>query len=231
VTILVGQLIRSTFAAERRRLPTGEALPSSLPPSIRSAPHTPGSPSRLRFQALHRFHSLRPDFERLGRRLPPGTGGCATTPRASGHDGPHRRFSIQGFRRWALARPVSRPSRRPATGHPGSYPDRTSTKTGRFHGARGLPWAGSPARAGLLSQLRLQLSEYRWPTVCSVAVRVRYRYRIYPRPEQQKALARVFGCPRIVTNYCLRLREACHVAREEISDTEVQRRVCSACGV
>ena len=39
------------------------------PPSIRSAPHTPGSPSRLRFQALHRFHGLHPDFEGLGTPL------------------------------------------------------------------------------------------------------------------------------------------------------------------
>jgi len=30
------------------------------PPSIRSAPHTPVSPSRLRIQALHRFHGLHP---------------------------------------------------------------------------------------------------------------------------------------------------------------------------
>jgi hypothetical protein len=33
----------------------------------------------------------------------------------------------KGFRRWASTRPVSRPSRQPATGPPGSYPDRTST--------------------------------------------------------------------------------------------------------
>src|SRR5216683_5109507 len=33
----------------------------------------------------------------------------------------------KGFRRWAPARPVSRPSRQPATGPPGSYPDRTYT--------------------------------------------------------------------------------------------------------
>jgi hypothetical protein len=32
----------------------------------------------------------------------------------------------KGFRRWASARPVSRPSHQPATGPPGSYPDRTS---------------------------------------------------------------------------------------------------------
>ena len=59
----------------------------------------------------------------------------------------------------------------------------------------------------------------------SVAVQVRYRYRIYPAPGQQQALARVFGCARVVYNDCLRLREACHAAGEKISDTEVQRRV------
>jgi hypothetical protein len=39
-------------------------------PRYVSAPHTPGSSSRLRFQALHRFHGLRPDLERLGTPLP-----------------------------------------------------------------------------------------------------------------------------------------------------------------
>ena len=34
---------------------------------------------------------------------------------------------LQGFRRWASARPVSRPDRQPATGLPGDYPDRTFT--------------------------------------------------------------------------------------------------------
>jgi putative transposase len=56
-------------------------------------------------------------------------------------------------------------------------------------------------------------------------VQVRYRYRIYPSPGQQQALARVFGCARVVYNDCLRLREACYAAGESISDTEVQRRV------
>ena len=56
-------------------------------------------------------------------------------------------------------------------------------------------------------------------------VQVRYRYRIYPAPGQQRALARVFGCARVVYNDCLRLRDACHAAGEEVSDTEVQRRV------
>jgi putative transposase len=56
-------------------------------------------------------------------------------------------------------------------------------------------------------------------------VQVRYRYRIYPSPGQQQALARVFGCARVVYNDCLRLRDACYAAGESISDTEVQRRV------
>jgi hypothetical protein len=58
--------------------PPGFRLPSQrvkrLGPSVRSAPHTPGSSSRLRFQALHRFHGLRPDSERLGNPLPALTG-------------------------------------------------------------------------------------------------------------------------------------------------------------
>jgi putative transposase len=56
-------------------------------------------------------------------------------------------------------------------------------------------------------------------------MQVRYRYRLYPSPGQQQALARAFGCARVVYNDCLRLRDACHSAGEKISDTEVQRRV------
>jgi putative transposase len=56
-------------------------------------------------------------------------------------------------------------------------------------------------------------------------VQVRYRYRIYASPGQQQALARTFGCARVVYNDCLRLRDACHAAGEKISDTDVQRRV------
>ena len=61
--------------------------------------------------------------------------------------------------------------------------------------------------------------------VCSGVVQVRYRYRIYPSPGQQQALAKVFGCARIVYNDCLRLRDEAHAAGEKISDTEVQRQV------
>ncbi len=63
------------------------------------------------------------------------------------------------------------------------------------------------------------------PMACSGVMQVRYRYRIYPSPGQQRALARVFGSARVVYNDCLRLRDACQAAGEKISDTEVQRRV------
>ena len=63
------------------------------------------------------------------------------------------------------------------------------------------------------------------PMACSGAVQVRYRYRICPAPGQQQALARVFGCARVVYNDCLRLRDEAYADGEKISDTEVQRRV------
>ncbi|MGH3122783.1 MAG: RNA-guided endonuclease InsQ/TnpB family protein [Streptosporangiaceae bacterium] len=56
-------------------------------------------------------------------------------------------------------------------------------------------------------------------------MQVRYRYRIYPSAGQRQALARAFGCARVVYNDCLRVRDQAHAAGEKISDTEVQRRV------
>ena len=56
-------------------------------------------------------------------------------------------------------------------------------------------------------------------------MQVRYRYRVYPSPRQQQALARGFGCARVVYNDCLRVRDEAHANGEKISDTEVQRRV------
>jgi putative transposase len=63
---------------------------------------------------------------------------------------------------------------------------------------------------------------------CSDAVQVRYRYRLRPSAGQQQALARVFGCARVVFNDSLRLREECRAAREKISDSQVQRRVITS---
>lgn len=53
----------------------------------------------------------------------------------------------------------------------------------------------------------------------------RYRYRLYPDAAQRQALARAFGCARVVYNDALRVREEAHQRGEKISDTEVQRRV------
>ena len=54
---------------------------------------------------------------------------------------------------------------------------------------------------------------------------VRYRYRIDPTAAQRQALARVFGCARVVYNDALAERQRAYQAREGISDTEIQRRV------
>lgn len=54
---------------------------------------------------------------------------------------------------------------------------------------------------------------------------VRYRYRAYPNRDQVQALARTFGCARVVYNDSLRLRQDAHAVGEKLSDTDVQRRV------
>lgn len=54
---------------------------------------------------------------------------------------------------------------------------------------------------------------------------LRYNYRCYPTPGQCTALARAFGCARVVFNDCIRLRQEAHAAGVKISDTEVQRQV------
>jgi putative transposase len=48
---------------------------------------------------------------------------------------------------------------------------------------------------------------------------------VYPSPGQRQALARAFGCARVVYNDCLRLREECRAAGVKTTDREVQRRV------
>jgi putative transposase len=54
---------------------------------------------------------------------------------------------------------------------------------------------------------------------------VRYRYRIDPTSAQRQALARAFGCARVVYNDAVAERRRAFQAGEPISDTEVQRRV------
>jgi putative transposase len=58
---------------------------------------------------------------------------------------------------------------------------------------------------------------------------LRYRYRLEPTVAQRQALARAFGCARVVFNDGLRLREAARAAGQPyVPDTEVQRRVITA---
>jgi putative transposase len=61
-----------------------------------------------------------------------------------------------------------------------------------------------------------------------VDVQIRYRYRIEPTPGQQRMLARVFGCCRVVFNDALRARGEAYVAGVKLSDSEIQRRVITA---
>jgi putative transposase len=60
-------------------------------------------------------------------------------------------------------------------------------------------------------------------------VQLRYNFRVYPTPVQQQALARAFGCARVVFNDGLRARQE---AREQglsyLSDAELSKRVTAA---
>jgi putative transposase len=53
-------------------------------------------------------------------------------------------------------------------------------------------------------------------------VQLRYTYRLYPAPAQRSALARAFGCARVVFNDGLRARQQAHRAgRPYLSDAEL----------
>ncbi|MCX0272434.1 helix-turn-helix domain-containing protein [Nocardia zapadnayensis] len=56
-------------------------------------------------------------------------------------------------------------------------------------------------------------------------MQLRYNFRIYPTPGQRIALARAFGCARVVYNDNLRAREQAHTDGVQMSDTKLQRRV------
>lgn len=60
-------------------------------------------------------------------------------------------------------------------------------------------------------------------------VQLRYSYRLYPTSAQQQALARVFGCARVVFNDALAARQAAHEAGEPyITDAELSRQLTAA---
>jgi putative transposase len=60
-------------------------------------------------------------------------------------------------------------------------------------------------------------------------VQLRYSYRLYPGPAQRAALARAFGCARVVFNDALAARQAAHEAGDPyISDAEMSKRLTAA---
>ena len=57
-------------------------------------------------------------------------------------------------------------------------------------------------------------------------MRLRYNYRLYPSPGQRQALARAFGCARVVFNDGLRARQDAHAAGQPyITDAELSARL------
>jgi putative transposase len=60
-------------------------------------------------------------------------------------------------------------------------------------------------------------------------VQLRYNYRLYPAPGQAQALARTFGCARVVFNDGLRARQDAHAARlPYITDADLSARLTAA---
>ncbi|MBW8805469.1 MAG: transposase [Catenulisporales bacterium] len=60
-------------------------------------------------------------------------------------------------------------------------------------------------------------------------MQLRYNYRIYPDPAERAALARVFGCARVVFNDGLRARQAAQAAGlPYIKDADLQKQVITA---
>ena len=60
-------------------------------------------------------------------------------------------------------------------------------------------------------------------------MQLRYNYRLYPTPGQRQALARAFGCARVVFNHGLRARQEAHAAElPYITDAELSARLTKA---
>ena len=62
-----------------------------------------------------------------------------------------------------------------------------------------------------------------------LSMQLRYNYRLYPTPGQQRALARAFGCARVVFNDALRARqEAFEAGLPYLTDAELSARLTAA---
>ncbi len=60
-------------------------------------------------------------------------------------------------------------------------------------------------------------------------MQLRYNYRLYPTPGQQQALARAFGCARVVFNDGLRVRQEAFAARlPYVTDAQLSARLTAA---
>ena len=60
-------------------------------------------------------------------------------------------------------------------------------------------------------------------------MQLRYNYRLYPAPAQRAALARAFGCARVVFNDGLRARQQAHEAGlPYVTDAELSARLTAA---
>jgi len=60
-------------------------------------------------------------------------------------------------------------------------------------------------------------------------VQLRYNYRLYPTPGQQQALAKAFGCARVVFNDALRARrQAHHAGLPYVTDAELSSRLTTS---
>ncbi|MEU3794724.1 RNA-guided endonuclease TnpB family protein [Streptomyces fructofermentans] len=60
-------------------------------------------------------------------------------------------------------------------------------------------------------------------------MQLRYNFRVYPEPSQRHALARAFGCARVVFNDGLRARQEAHAAGlPYVKDTDLQKQVITA---
>ena len=67
------------------------------------------------------------------------------------------------------------------------------------------------------------------PAMTMLGVQLRYNYRLYPSPGQRAALARAFGCARVVFNDGLRARQQAHEAgRPYVTDAELSARLTAA---
>jgi putative transposase len=61
------------------------------------------------------------------------------------------------------------------------------------------------------------------------SMQLRYNYRLYPAPRQQVALARTFGCARVVFNDGLRAREAaCQAGEPYLTDAQLSARLTAS---